>query len=557
MGVRRKPSLTPLNSPNPQKGESGRLSLFPESQVSQEFSLSNSSLSPLSVSSSSIANQSFCNTPSVLSCEGSVQSSSIDLIQGTFCARNEGCEDSTGEREELREFFRDLKYYVEQAGYLFSREEKRFLWSFALRHYRKFKSAYKLVRAYLRLIKHERGWCGLTGHLLLEKRGDEISGVSRVPHSCGSVVCEYCNVRQSRKRLAKVLPFLRSVIESGRELSFITLTVPNSFDIFENVSALSKGFRKLYLMKFGERAWKEIKKEFYKECREYYRNLRKKGIDRAEAKKKVRFQIRLFEDFERRKRELESKRGGKSIRFKDMFGFAVWKYELTYSQDSGFHSHFHGITDLFIPKLLLTVLSRRASLGGICDVRAVRGSEAVVELMKYETKAFELAGLDFEGKLLVELALMSFKRFRVWGEVERKRSEDVEFLGLPNVLVSLRGVHDYLTLFNEVRETKKPIRVSVSITNNTFVLRRLQSFEVPTREWSLDVEAEIRADGEMYLDCLLEDEDMRDLLRRAVNDFGEFCWLNSSDFRKGLKAQERFIRFAKALSVPARRSAPA
>ena len=268
MGVRRRPPLSPLNSPE-STGELKRLSLFLSQEVSEEFTLSNSSLSfPLSVSSSPL-------TPSVLSCEGSVQSSSIDLIQGTFCARSEGYEDSTGRREELREFFRDLKYYVEQAGYLFSREEKRFLWSFALRHYRKFKSAYKLVRAYLRLIKHERGWCGLTGHLLLEKRGEEIVSVSRVPHSCGSVVCEYCNVRQSRKRLAKVLPFLRSVIEEGRGLTFITLTVPNSFDIFENVSALSKGFRKLYLMKFGERAWKEIKKEFYKECREYYRNLRK------------------------------------------------------------------------------------------------------------------------------------------------------------------------------------------------------------------------------------------------------------------------------------------
>ena len=98
MRDRRNPSLSSL-TPNPQKGESGRLSLFPESQVSQGFSLSNSSLSPLSVSSSPLS-------PSVLSCEGSVQSSSIDLIQGDNCARNVD--------EELVEFLRELKRLVQE-----------------------------------------------------------------------------------------------------------------------------------------------------------------------------------------------------------------------------------------------------------------------------------------------------------------------------------------------------------------------------------------------------------------------------------------------------------
>jgi len=529
---RRNPPFA-LFTPNPQELPDGELPLYPSEKSSLSIS------SPLLSSSCDF---SFSDV------QGSGDGGSgIEFIKGTFCARS-GDTGYRGKNEELREFLVSLKEEVERAGYVFSRGELGFLWSFVLKYRKRIKSPYKLVRAYVRLMRHEKGWCGFTGHLLLEKRGGEIVSVSRVPHSCGSVVCEYCNVRQSRKRLAKVLPYLRSVIQSGKRLSFITLTVPNSFDISENVSALSGGFRRLYLMKLGERAWADIRREFARECVSYYRNLRKRGYSRAEARQKVEFQIELFRHFERRKCELE-RVSGKTLRFKDLFGFAVWKYELTYSRKSGFHSHFHGITDLLVPKLLLTVLSRRAGLGDVCDVRLVRGERALVELSKYETKAFELSQLDLEGKLLVELALMSFKRFRVWGEVQREEAgDDVQFLALPNVLVSLRGISDYLSVFNEVRNTQKAVKVRVGVSNETFFTRQLQSFEVPVRFSSFEVEAEVRPDGEMYLNSLLEDEGMRDFLLRCVRDFAEFCWFNSKSVQKGMSILERFKEFEVALS---------
>ena len=514
MGVRRRPSLPALNSPNPQ-GELKRLSLFP-SQVSEEFSLSNSSLSPFSVSSSSIANQSFCNS-SVLSfgesCSalegGGESSSSVEFIKGDYCARFSG--------EEVRDFLKELKRLVreeEEKGALYlTPEEKRALWRVAVQGWKQIKKPSKLLRALRRL--RRLPVCGSSGHLLVGVQNGEVVGFKRATHSCRSVHCPYCQVRESRKTLAKYVGWLKEQVERGIPLTFITLTVKSSHDVFEVVERLTKGFRRLYLMKiFGKRSWEQISREFARECLKYYRNLIKKGYSRAEARRRVAWQIELFRRFERATAGFSHE-----TRFKDIFR-AVWKFELTYNPDEGYHPHFHGITTLMIPKLLLTVLSRRAGLGEVCDVRAVSGKEAIVELAKYQTKYWELEGLPFEERLAVEVALLGFQKVRNWGVPEVNDGEDdVRYFALPSVRVRWNEDKRFIEKFKELHRERKEGTVRLLIDNHSSLMRVLESFEVPVRYDVVEAEGVMDSDGEVALSA---GAIPMDLLRRWVGDFVEF-----------------------------------
>ena len=517
MRDRRNPSLLSL-TPNPQKGESGRLSLFPESQVSQGFSLSNFSLSPLSVSSSPLS-------PSVLSCEGSVQSSSIDLIKGDNCARNVD--------EGVVEFLRELKRLVqeeEEGGSLyFTSEEKRALWRVAVRGYKQIKKPSKLLRAFRRL--RRAPYCGSSGHLLVGVQNGEIVGFKRATHSCRSVHCPYCQVRESRKTLAKYVDWLQEQLDNGVPLTFITLTVKSSHDVFEVIEKLVKGFRKLYLMRiFGKRNWEQISREFARECLQYYRNLIKNGYSRSDARRKVEWQIELFRRFERATAGFSYE-----TRFKDVFK-AVWKFELTYNEAEGYHPHFHGITTLAIPKLLLTVLARRAGLGAICDVRAVNGKEAIVELAKYKTKYWELEGLDFEEKLAVEVALLGFQKIRNWGVPESSRGvseDDVRYFALPSVRVRWNEDKRFIEKFKELHRERKEGVVKLLIDNHSSLMRVLESYDVPVRYEVVEAEGVMSDSGEIVLSA---GAIPFDVLRDWYRDFEDFVFSQ-------VKTQENFLWF--------------
>ncbi len=451
------------------------LPLFSQNQSKDSFpSLSSPPLAPV------ISDQSFSFGES----EGG---RSIDLIQGDNCSKTE--------REGLRAFLVSLKELVreEEEGekLLFTAEAKRALWRVAVRGWKEIRSPNKLLRAYKRLLRSR--FCGSSGHLLVGMRGGEIVEFKRATHSCRSVLCPYCQNRESRKRLSKVIGWFKREIERGSPLSFVTVTVPSDFDVFKVIKRLTEGFRRLYLMRiFGKRNWEKIAKEFFKECKAYYQNLINKGYSPAKAREKVLWQIELFRRFERATAGFSHE-----ARFKDIFR-GVWKFELTYNPKEGYHPHFHGITTLMIPKLLLTVLVRRAGLGDICDIREVDGSEALVELSKYETKYWELEGLSLEEKLAVEVCLLGFQKFRNWGvpDLPEGEKEGVSYFALPNVRVRWNEEKKFIERFKELHKERSEGQVALIVDNDSALSRILRGFglSVPTKFLALEGQMDHRGD---------------------------------------------------------------
>jgi len=282
---------------------------------------------------------------------------------------------------------------------------------------------------------------------------------------------------------------------------------------------------------FGKRNWEQISREFARECLKYYRNLLKKGYSRSEARRKVEWQIELFRRFERATSGFSYE-----TRFKDIFR-AVWKFELTFSEEHGYHPHFHGITTLAIPKLLLTVLARRAGLGDICDVRQVSGKEAIVELAKYQSKYWELEGLGFEERLAVEVALLGFQKVRNWGvpEVHRSVSEDdVRYFALPSVRVRWNEEKRFIEKFKELHRERKEGVVRLLIDNHSSLMRVLESYDVPI-EYQV-IEAEGVMDGGGGDVVLSAGAIPLSVLRDWYRDFEDFVFSQ-------VKTQENFLWF--------------
>jgi len=492
---RRNPSLSPF-TPSPQELPNGELPLY----LSEKSSLSISS--PLLSSSCDF---SFSDV------QGSGDGGhSVDLIKGDNCSKS-------GEGG-LRAFLSELKSLVsalEEEGRLFlTDKEKRALWRVAVQGWKQIKKPSKLLRGLSR--SRKRVFCGSNGHLLVGVKEGEVVGFKRANHSCRSVLCPYCQVRESRKRLSQVLKWFIRESERGTALTFITITVPSSHNVFEAVERLTQGFRRLYLYRIcGKRNWEKLSAEFFRECRAYYRKLREAGFSREEARRKVEWQVELFRRFE------------KSIagypyeaRFKDIFR-GVWKFELTYNPETGYHPHFHGITTLFIPKLLLTVLMREVGLGEICDVRLVRGREAIVEIAKYETKYWELEGLSFEERLAVEVCLLGFQKFRNWGvpAVPDEEDDGVQYFALPNVRVRWNEEKGFIERFKELHREQKEGQVSLVVDNQTAISSILETFDMQPRYEFVNVEGVMDKNGEITLSA---GAIPLDLLRDWFFDFRDF-----------------------------------
>ena len=421
---------------------------------------------------------------------------SIEFIQGDNCSRSVG-QGEKAESDKVSDFVREVEErfnsLVDEGRLFLSEKEKEAILKVAKQGALYGLTVGRLERALLRL--RRRKSCGQHGHLLVGVRDGEIVEFKRANHSCRSVHCPYCQVRESRKRLAKLMEWFLDRVYSGKTLSFITITVKNSHNIFEVVNRINVGFRKLYQFRiFGKRNWAELRREFAKECLNYYRNLLGQGKSRSEARKKVQFQIKIFREFEKL-REVH----GTNVKFNDLFE-AVWKFELTYSSDSGFHPHWHGITTLLIPKLLLTVLMRRVGLGEVCDIRAVSSREAIVELSKYTNKYWELEGADFETLLAVESALIGFQKLRVWGVPEMEGEGDgVRYFGLPNVSVQWREEKSFIETFKELHRERKSKTVRLHLSSDSYVSGVLGGYGLDVRSNSFFVEGVMDEDGEIVI----------------------------------------------------------
>jgi len=448
--------------------------------------------------------------------EGGV--SSIDLIQVDNSSKNpEESDEGGGSPFEWSE--EDWEALFNSFNVFFS--DREFLKSYILKRYEKVGNVRKIIKSYLRLKRLSS--CGKSGHISAVFEQNKLKKVKLVPHRCNSVHCSYCNFYDSRKRMRQISAFYESLLAEGRELSFITLTIPNTFDIFEAVERAKKSLQRLYQFRLlGKRNWVKVVRLFRRETLKYYRALRMQGYSPSEALKRVKFQIKLF-------REFEKAVSGYSYetKFAEILK-AVWKFELTYSKKTGFHAHWHAITTLFIPKLLLTVIARLVGFGEICDIRRVRGAKAVKELSKYVAKSFELKHLSFEEKLDVEVAMHSFQKLRVWNISKEEllrfdEHEDVDVVPLPSVAYVLRSSFSLGEAFEIYKELegkeKQGFRLRVFASNRSSIVESLEAQGIYCRERSC--EFDVMFDDAELICCSISSE-LEELVRQSFSDFLTF-----------------------------------
>jgi len=462
---------------------------------------------------------------------------SVDLILGDNSSRNSDVEE--GEPSTPEELLDKLLL-----EHLVPAKDQDFLRDYWRRKKEKVGTPRKLVMAYKRL--KNSSVCGVSGHLMAHySSSGELKKVSLVPYRCRSVQCCYCNFYDSRKRMGQISDYFSYLVESfGWDLTFISLTIPNEKDIFTAIEKINRAFQRLYQFRlFGKRNWQRVVREFRRETIRYYWNLRRKGLSPREALRRVKWQIELFRRFEK-----ATVGYSHETKFGQIFK-AVWKFELTYDKETGFHPHWHGITTLHIPKLLLTVLSKLTGFGEVCDIRRVRGREAIKELGKYVSKCFELHGLSFERKLDVEIAMHSFRKLRVWNISKEElllysneEKEDLEVVPLPTLSYSLRGGKSLAELFRLERELEEGIPFSAVVDNDTVLRNILVSQEVPCEYVRTEVSCTFDDDRPYQPVCGITEE-LKEVVRQGFSDFLTFLWLQGYS-GAGVERLEKLYRRA-------------
>jgi len=237
---------------------------------------------------------------------------------------------------------------------------------------------------------------------------------------------------------------------------FATLTIKNGWDIKERVDFAFKSLTKLYELKiFGKRKWKEIKKAFFEELKEYRRNLKAKGVKPRKIRRKVGYQIKLFKKFVRRYKSLPN---AEKLKFGQIVP-ALWVFELTKSEE-GYHPHWHGIVLTQIPKVLLTALWKMATGGEafITDVRGVKDTKEAMEYLEdYVADGFidiggEGEAMDgrLEEMVEVEEVLHGRRKVRAWSFDLLRRQQFGQKEKSPYV-----WVHSYGLKLDILRKSKK------------------------------------------------------------------------------------------------------
>jgi hypothetical protein len=207
----------------------------------------------------------------------------------------------------------------------------------------------------------------------------------------------------------------------GVPVVFATLTIPNGWDVRERIEFAFRSLTKLYeLRPFGKRKFKEVKRAFYEELREYARNLKARGYSPKVIRRKVRLQKKLFKKFVNRYRNLP---GVERLKLGQLVP-ALWVFELTKSPE-GYHPHWHGIVLAEVSKVLLTVLWKIATRGEayITDVRKVSNvKEALQYVEDYLADGFVDIGEGpeslkdrYEEMVAIEEALHGRRKVRAWG----------------------------------------------------------------------------------------------------------------------------------------------
>jgi len=209
---------------------------------------------------------------------------------------------------------------------------------------------------------------------------------------CNSPLCLSCARMEMKKRLGKYWSWIEKHIEREKRLAFVTLTIPSSWNARKSISVLYEMMAKLRGYWLSRRKLRKVLENAGSRLEEYLK--KKKWSDDKLDKERKKWQKR-FKEFES---IIEDR-----LQYKDRvklweIGEWLWKLEVTMNgsindKNKGFHFHFHGITNVFIPVFILReiwsevyrkVTGEEKSL--VVDVREVKGKEALVELEKYNVK---------------------------------------------------------------------------------------------------------------------------------------------------------------------------
>lgn len=373
-------------------------------------------------------------------------------------------------------------------------------------------------RAYQKLKKYPE--CGKSGGIRFgyDYKQGEVVDLILHPISCNSIHCPYCQWRHSRRRLSEIISYFTKALSQGEKLTFITLTIPSTFEIGEAVAKSKKLIERLYQFRFrGKRIRERLKTLFLEELVSYTLSLIEG--DKGELSESEREQVSLelldlFKSFVNKAEELSpeefaelrqdftdrlvssslsryfplskgrERKIWRQLFFYCDFGYrmqevpsdaklgtvlsAVWKFELTYSKEHGYHPHWHGITNFLLPKLYLTAICRYLGFGEISDIRLVDGRKGVVELAKYETKPWELPTDDFVEMLKRESFMDSFRKLRVWNleaEEEDRELPNVLYFAVPisvcsYTLLGRKSLKSLPLLYRRLRERRAKEKVS-------------------------------------------------------------------------------------------------
>ena len=285
----------------------------------------------------------------------------------------------------------------------------------------------------------------MEGSLVVVKEEREPLRVEYHPHRCHSVVCPICGYYESRERFKKVEAILRKVVDLGKPLVFITLTTKPYGEVEESVEESFRFRSRIYNTSLSQKLLEKLRKEIVIEFYRFGKALkrRNKGRYRERIRKEKR-RIREFLSWiSLRIEEVRAVKSGKKVRIRDIFN-SIWKFE-THKTELGWHSHWHIIADIYIPKAVLNAFWRYITKGRgeITDIRRLRGKKAISELVKYETKPVNSkltdlsrfgeerrvvqtngVELGYEEIFRLELSLWGRKKLVVWGDWKEIKPEE-------------------------------------------------------------------------------------------------------------------------------------
>lgn len=316
------------------------------------------------------------------------------------------------------------------------------------------------------------------------------------PIRCRSVLCPHCAWLDSKDKFERLEALLTAIREP---LAFLTLTFPSFQGVLDAVNTALAVKRKFYQSRlFGKKKWDAVKKKALELLDDYLSHVK----DEKEREDLRRFHLWTIEQFEAHWKDYlhDSKAKwhiGKILR-------SVWKFEITYSPQAGWHPHFHVIVVGYFPLFVLQALWVMAGGGPVIDMRAVKPGDkgAIAELSKYEAKpVVSLDGIknlpeDLQREL--ELVLYNRRLFEVWGmkDLLTEPEKEWEFLGIVRKAESeldLPNLHDLPKQVRELRKLSKKEGQSVMMELCDAVVR-LDSLDLRFR-----VKAFLDSKGNIWL----------------------------------------------------------